>query len=531
MAFNHNKEKASINAVYNNAVKITEKALALEYKKGLDSIRLELAKTYEKYSVAGELTLAEMSQYNRLTNLNKAITAELSKLGVKTSNKIKTLTGDIYHESFFREGYIVNNLANININYGILSPEKIIAATENPLQYIGLKRNRAQVVLGIRAEITSSLIQGENYTKMARRVKKALEKNANNAMRIARTEAHRSQIKGELDSIDYAEEQGIIIKKIWLATIDLVTREDHANMDGQEADKDGNFHFPSGGVTQGPGQSGLAEQDIHCRCDIMEEVDEIRPQKRRLGKEGIGEYKNYDEWAKDNKVKQKVKIIEKPAVAIKKKLDVNYMTEKQADKLCSKGDAKAVLESRPKVDMPTRNQNQIKSVIEKWTGASGSRTRAYEMALRNNEVDKFYKQLATKTRFSESTIRSLYADKDTQTKQLRAFIYNAPKYRGSLVRGTGEVLNLKVGEKYNLDAMSSFSSGTKPIKPYNASKTILKVGKSNKGVDISRHSRFPEEREVLVPSGEYKVSRHETITAVYPDVGKVKQNIFYLEEI
>lgn len=306
MAFNHRKEKRDINAVYDKAVKVTEKTLALEYKKSLDSIRLELARTYEKYSKAGKLTLAEMSQYNRLANLNKTITSELSKLGVKTGSKIKTLTGDVYHESFFREGYIVNNLANININYGILSPEKIIAATENPLQYIGLKRNRTQVVLNIRAEITSSLIQGENYTKMARRIKKALEKNINSAMRIARTEAHRSQIKGELDSIDYAEEQGIIIKKIWLATIDSETRDDHASMDGQEADKDGNFHFPSGGVTQGPGQSGIAEQDIHCRCDILEKVDEIRPQKRRVRGKGITEYKTYEEWEKEGGIISKV---------------------------------------------------------------------------------------------------------------------------------------------------------------------------------------------------------------------------------
>lgn len=306
MAFNHKKEKASINTVSKKAVKGTDRKLAIAYKKGLDEIRLELARIYEKHSKKGVLTLSEMSQYNRLNNLNKSIIKTLQTMNVKATRQINTLSGNVYQESFFREGYIINNLSDININYGVLSTEKIAAAVENPLKYIGLKRNRAQVILNIRGEITSSLIQGESYIKMARRVKVALEKNINNAMRIARTEAHRNQIKGELDCIDYAEEQGIIVKKIWLATLDTETRDDHAAMDGQGADKNGYFHFPSGGMTRGPGQSGIARQDIHCRCDLMEEVDEIKPQKRRIHGEGITDYKTYDEWAKENGIERKV---------------------------------------------------------------------------------------------------------------------------------------------------------------------------------------------------------------------------------
>ena len=305
MAFNHKREKARIDAVYNTAVKGTKKKLAIEYKKGLDEIRLELARIYEKHSKAGVLTLSEMSQYNRLNNLNKSILATLKSMSVKATRQINTLSSNVYQESFFREGFIINNLSDINVNYGVLSPEKIAASVENDLKYIGLKRNRTQVVLNVRGEITSSLIQGESYTKMARRIKGALEKNINNAMRIARTEAHRSQIKGELDCIDYNREQGIIVKKSWMATLDTETRDDHAAMDGQEADKDGYFHFPSGGKTQGPGQSGIARQDIHCRCNITEIVDDIKPQKRRVREKGITEYQTYDEWAKDNGIKRK----------------------------------------------------------------------------------------------------------------------------------------------------------------------------------------------------------------------------------
>jgi len=126
MAFNHKKEKVSINSAFNKAVKGTNRKLAEAYKKGLDEIRLELARIYEKHSKAGVLTLSEMSRYNRLNNLNKSVLETLKIMNVKATRKIETLSGNVYQESFFREGYIINNLSDININYGILSNEIFI---------------------------------------------------------------------------------------------------------------------------------------------------------------------------------------------------------------------------------------------------------------------------------------------------------------------------------------------------------------------------------------------------------------------
>jgi len=38
----------------------------------------------------------------------------------------------------------------------------------------------------------------------------------------------------------------------------------------------------------------------------MEEVDEIKPQKRRIRGKGITEYETYGEWAKENGIRRKV---------------------------------------------------------------------------------------------------------------------------------------------------------------------------------------------------------------------------------
>ncbi|GAG59054.1 unnamed protein product, partial [marine sediment metagenome] len=282
-------------------------------------------------------------------------------------------------------------------------------------------------------------------------------------MRIARTEAHRSQIKGELDNIDHAEEQGIIIQKIWLTALDWRTRDDHASMDGQEADKDGNFHFPSGGTTRGPGQSGIAEQDIHCRCDIMEEVDGIRPEKRRLGKEGIGEYKNYGEWAKDQNIKSKVAIPKLPVTQV-----TPYLSKERMNELVSNKDISALsgkeftLKERYALDA---NQKATYEAIADWTTGKHSWMRDWEQMR--------YKGITPTKQFLKG--------RDTvKVQRIRSYIEKAPKYKGSIARGINlDKIEYKTGETMKLKAMASFSEGTIPA--YSEKNTWMVVNNNKKG--------------------------------------------------
>ena len=68
---------------------------------------------------------------------------------------------------------------------------------------------------------------------------------------------------------------GMKIARVWVSTKDGRTRDSHKAMDGQEADKDGFFHFPGGGQTAGPGLSGIAEEDIHCRCTVIMQIKKL----------------------------------------------------------------------------------------------------------------------------------------------------------------------------------------------------------------------------------------------------------------
>jgi len=85
---------------------IEEKGLLL-YKEALDNIRLEIAKTYEKYSKDSKLDWGEMLKYNRLNNLEEKIKDEMRKLNRRQQYLIKTIIEKAYTEAYYTTGFSI----------------------------------------------------------------------------------------------------------------------------------------------------------------------------------------------------------------------------------------------------------------------------------------------------------------------------------------------------------------------------------------------------------------------------------------
>lgn len=77
------------------------------YREALDNIRLEIAKTYEKYSVDGELDWGEMMKYNRLYNLEERIKDEMRKLNRRQQYLVKTIIEKAYTEAYYTTGFSI----------------------------------------------------------------------------------------------------------------------------------------------------------------------------------------------------------------------------------------------------------------------------------------------------------------------------------------------------------------------------------------------------------------------------------------
>ena len=283
-----------------------QKSITREYAKALKEIRSKLATAYEKHAVGKELTYAEMSKYNRLANLEEGIFKEVNKLTGKNATKLKHSLGEVYQESYQRTAFNVEREVQAKLAFGKLDPKTIEAAVENPLDKVGfLKRNRSnqdRLKDQLSSELTQGLIKGESYQDVARRLKKRMDVGATNMDRIAQTEMHRCHMQGKRKGLDHAESKGVKMRYQWVATLDQRTRDTHQDYDGMlTVTDDGKqmFDLPGIGLVEGPGMTGIAEEDINCRCAMIGVIEGYEPKVRRSREEGKIPYQAYREYAKD----------------------------------------------------------------------------------------------------------------------------------------------------------------------------------------------------------------------------------------
>lgn len=292
------------------ADRLTERMIRREllpaYRDSLRVIRAKVALLYERYSVDGELSLADVSKYNRLKTLEQDIAAELQSLtGKQVRITSKTITG-VYVTSYYRAAFALEREVQVKLRFGLLSAKQVEAALVNPMDRVGWPaRTKEAAQLAnrqIREAITRGIIQGQGYPQVARNVKERLDIAAGRAERIVRTEAHRAREEGKLSSLEHAAQQGVELEKVWSATLDELTRSSHQSLDGQAVpmyDEDGNpgvFTSPSGATAEYPGGFGVPAEDINCRCGHRGQIKGYSPSLRRSREEGIIPYKTYKEW-------------------------------------------------------------------------------------------------------------------------------------------------------------------------------------------------------------------------------------------
>lgn len=253
----------------------TERKIAAAYAASRERIRSKMAELYEKYSIDGELTYAEMSKYNRMASLNQFIADEMKSLGKEVDALTKQLAQESYEKAFYEYGAVISDQAGAALNFGVVSRDTLASLVNVPnVSGVSLVETltaaRYNSLLKERQTIVRGLIQGESFVDMAKRIKDTFDMSFNNALRIARTEGTRAAGEGQAASYDRAEEIGVEVKRIWVAQ---KTSERHGktSLQGQVADKDGYFHLGDL-VTRHPGGFGVAAQDINCKCRIRAEV-------------------------------------------------------------------------------------------------------------------------------------------------------------------------------------------------------------------------------------------------------------------
>jgi len=258
------------------------------YQVALDDIGQRLDTLYGKYSVDGKLSIETMSvadrnKVSRLKNQYSLIEKDIGKVTSGLSSQIEDTVGDVYKINYDDGVRMIGVEAGQSYAFDMINRQAVYKASVSDLGKLALESNEIAIKQNLKRSITTSIVQGESIQTMKKRIQNDLETNANNAVRIARTETGRVMNEARYDLMGEAEKAGIVMDKVWLAKDDDRTRPSHRAMNGERVAIDKKF---SNGLMKPLDPSGPASEVINCRCTMYNEINSI---------DGIP----FDELAKD----------------------------------------------------------------------------------------------------------------------------------------------------------------------------------------------------------------------------------------
>ena len=149
----------------------------------------------------------------------------------------------------------------------------------------------------IQSAVLQGILQGESMGDIAKRMQNVAEMDERVAIRSARTAVTGAENAGRIDSYIRAENMGIKLKQMWLATLDGRTRDSHAIMDGEQQEVGKPF---SNGCRYPGDPKGAPAEIYNCRCTLVAVVEGADPYNPNLRKSSYLEEQDltYDKWKK-----------------------------------------------------------------------------------------------------------------------------------------------------------------------------------------------------------------------------------------
>lgn len=254
-------------------IKATAKAMDKKTDQTATKIKRALDEAFTNWAKDGLLTSDEMRKYRRASKLDKAITDIIKDGRSITDDEIKKLTQaaakETVHICLMNKKKIRVRAIKRRIDLDEIINDTVAGRHwKERTQHIS-----ANLTYDILSQVKKGIANGEPYHQMAKSIDRVMGAYKGRPEVIARTETHRI--------IEHTKHQAMTevnkeIKqyKIWHSVGDERVRDSHAQMDGQKVPIDQPFIFPSGAQAMYPGGSGVAGEDINCRC-FVEYVDEV----------------------------------------------------------------------------------------------------------------------------------------------------------------------------------------------------------------------------------------------------------------
>lgn len=273
--------------------KTAEKEIRKTYKELLKELNAFLGNTYAAYSVDDVLDYSTLAKAGMDARFLEEVEQRINSVTPKVAKQIQETVEATYTacydgmvDAVKKAGSNRELLQKAFESVSTVTPDVIKAAVNNPVSGLTLKdtleKHRKEIIYDIKKNIGVGLSNGDRFSTMARRIAESLDGDYKKSVRIVRTEAHRVRESGfndaatELNNTLKSGSSGYVMAKTWRTMADERVRpnkakgkskkNNHVKMDGVTIMQDELFKLPSGATCKAPSQTGVAGEDINCRC-------------------------------------------------------------------------------------------------------------------------------------------------------------------------------------------------------------------------------------------------------------------------
>lgn len=259
-----------------NELKRLEKQINAEYTKAYKEMKKEMADIMQKISVNPEMSLQQkmvlMNKYDRLDKLCEQCAQTLQDTNTAATNFVQKSMQNVYKVNYNGEaerlGFsLLDNTAVKNVLTNEVNPFTKLA--------IAGERDKSVIMRKLKSEMVTGILSGDSIPQIAKRLKSVSEGYLGDTIRIARTETTRIENSARNSVGEEGKRLGFKMEKVWIATNDNRTREEHAKMDNVAVLQDEPFVLPDGTKMMYPGDISFgadASQVVNCRCTMINRI-------------------------------------------------------------------------------------------------------------------------------------------------------------------------------------------------------------------------------------------------------------------
>ena len=236
---------------------------------------------------------------------------------------------DVFAENYNYNAYQTEKA--FNVSFGLYNAESVARLIlDNPQILpewkIDQKKDYEWNYQKVNNIIKQGIIQGEGVQEITDRLCRDLSTQNENKMRMfARTAITGAQNAGREDAYKRAEELGVDMMQEWRATLDMRTRHEHRQLDGQTRAVAEPFAVDGEKIAFPGDLSAPGYLVYNCRCTLLGRVKGLEPRARKYRDDSMIEGMSYEEW-KASKVEnpKPIDLQEKKGEAIAEKNQREY---------------------------------------------------------------------------------------------------------------------------------------------------------------------------------------------------------------